>query len=87
MERLPEITGKELREQMMGTFEKLMNDVAAATNAARTGRLLDDMDVSVNDLCKQFHHDVFQKAVQEKINAAEAAFSPGGPGDGQASGK
>lgn len=85
MERLPDITAEQLIAATHERYLKLMADIAAAMNKARPGHMIDDPDREVNDLCKQFQSWLFETAGQTKTDAAEAAFSPGGPRDGQAS--
>jgi hypothetical protein len=87
MERLPDITGQQLDAKLGERLKKLTAEIAAVMNTARVGRLLDDTDEKVNELCKAFQKEVYEVATQAKIDAAEAAFSPGGPKDPEAGGK
>ncbi len=83
MERLQDITGQQLKPGFLELAERLSVDVAAVMNTARVGRLIDDTDEGVDELCKQFQKKVYEMATQAKIDAAEAAFSPDGPSDRQ----
>jgi hypothetical protein len=53
--------------------------VADAVNQAPTGQVLNHSEEPVRDLLGDFRQRVYQTAVQLRIDAAEAAFSPGRP--------
>ena len=82
MDRLPELSADGLMERTRDQFERLMRDVAAAVNVAREGRVINDSEEQVRDLLGEFRREVYQTALQMRVDAAEAAFSPGGPTDG-----
>lgn len=70
----------ELQEQLDRCLEK----VVAGVNAAAPGRLLADTEEIARDALREFAQSAYQKALQRKIDAAEAAFPPsGGPRDGK----
>lgn len=79
MDRLPELSAEQLIERTREQFEQLMRDVAAAVNAAPAGRVINGSEEQVRDLLGEFRRGVYQTAVQMRVDAAEAAFSPGGP--------
>jgi hypothetical protein len=81
MDRLPELSADGLLERTRGEFERLMREVAAAVNAAPEGRVISGSEEQVRDLLGEFRRAVYQTALQMRVDAAEAAFSPGGPGD------
>jgi hypothetical protein len=81
MDRLPELSAEQLIERTRGEFEQLMREVAAAVNAAPVGRVIRDSEEPVRDLLGEFRRRVYQTALQMRVDAAEAAFSPGGPPD------
>ena len=85
MERLPELSAEQLIEQTREAFEQMMRQVAAAVNAAPEGRVIRDSEEPVRDLLGAFRQQVYQTALQGRVDAAEAAFSPGGPPDGAVS--
>ena len=82
MERLPAMSANELIERTRERFEQLMRQVAAAVNAAPEGRVIRDSEEQVRDLLGEFRQTVYEAALQMRVDAAEAAFSPGGPSDG-----
>jgi len=81
MDRLPELSANELIERTRGEFEQLMREVTAAVNAAPDGQVINRSEEPVRDLLGEFRRSVYQRALQMRVDAAEAAFSPGGPAD------
>ena len=81
MDRLPELSSDELMARTRGQFEQLMREVAVAVNGAPEGRVINGSEEQVRDLLGEFRRVVYQTALQMRVDAAEAAFSPGGPGD------
>ena len=79
MERLPKLAAQELVDRMRGEFERLMTQVAQAVNDAPQGRVIVGSEEQVRDLLGEFRRLTFQTALQMRVDAAEAAFSPGGP--------
>jgi alkanesulfonate monooxygenase SsuD/methylene tetrahydromethanopterin reductase-like flavin-dependent oxidoreductase (luciferase family) len=79
MERLPKLVAQELVDRMRGEFEQLMTQVAQAVNDAPQGRVIVGSEEQVRDLLGEFRRLTFQTALQMRVDAAEAAFSPGGP--------
>jgi len=82
MDRLPELSAEGLIERTRGEFERLMREVAAAVNAAPEGRVINGSEEQVRDLLGEFRRGVYQTVLQMRVDAAEAAFSPGGPING-----
>lgn len=72
---------------MRGELEKVMREVAQAVNAAPDGQWIEGGECQVREAMGRLRERVFQEALQMRLNAAEAAFSPSAQrGDGQASG-
>jgi hypothetical protein len=78
MERLPKLATHELVDRMRCDFEQLMAQVAQAVNDAAEGRVIVESEEKVRDLLGEFRRLTFEKALQLRVDAAEAAFSPGG---------
>ena len=78
MDRLPKLSPPQLVERMRGEFERLMNGVAQAVNDAPQGRVIVDSEEKVRDLLGEFRRLTYETALQMRVDAAEAAFSPGG---------
>lgn len=74
--RLPSIDAEKLKELLQNEFEQCIADVTQAVNDGRAGSVIDDSEEPVRQAMGVFRQQVFEKAIQMKINAAEAAFSP-----------
>lgn len=74
--KLPEIKAKKLEELLKKDIEKCIAEVTEAVNTARTGSVIDDSEESVRIATGKLRQKIFQKALQMKTDAAEAAFSP-----------
>jgi len=72
---------------MRGEFEQLMTQVAQAVNDAPQGRVIVGSEEQVRDLLGEFRRLTFQTALQMRVDAAEAAFSPGGQDNPPAHGR
>jgi hypothetical protein len=84
MDELPHVSAEKLKVFLHGQVDVLAEQVMAAMNAAKPGRLIADTEEQVRDLGKEFIRAAFEAAVQQKVIAAEAAFSPSARrGDGQ----
>jgi hypothetical protein len=81
MERLLKMSVPAYVEAMRAEFERVMKQVAEAVNEAPAGRVIDASEERVRDLLGDFRAKAYQTALQMRVNAAEAAFSPGGPND------
>jgi hypothetical protein len=84
MDRLPKFAAQQLAERMRGEFEGMMMQVAQAVNEAAEGRVIVDSEEKVRDLLGEFRRCTYQTALQMRVDAAEAAFSPGGPSEWKA---
>lgn len=79
-------------ENLVGALEQEMQQylesVMQAVNEAPDGAWIAGSEESVRDLSADFRRRVFQRAVQMRVDAAEAAFPPSAqPGNGQAFGE
>ena len=81
MEPLPPITSEALIAALRDHFEQLCRAVTDAVNQAPTGHVLNHSEETVRNRLADFRQAVYQTALQSKIDAAEAAFSPSGPTD------
>ena len=69
-------------------MQQYLQSVMESVNNAPDGEWLAASEEQVRDLSADFRRRVFERAVQTRVDAAEAAFSPSAqPGDGQASGE
>lgn len=76
MEPLPPVTPEALVAALREQFEQLCQGIVAAVNRAPTGQVIRHSEEPVRDLLADFRLQAFQTALQLKIDAAEAAFSP-----------
>ena len=79
MDPLPPLSPDALIAALREQFEHLCRDVTDAVNRAPTGHVLSHSEGPVRDLLGDFRQKVYQAALQLRVNAAEAAFSPSGP--------
>lgn len=86
MDRLPKFEAEQLIERMRVEFEQLMKQVAQAVNDAPPGRVIVESEEQVRDLLGEFRRSTYQAALQLRVDAAEAAFSPGGQDNQQTQG-
>jgi hypothetical protein len=72
-----------MREQT----DQMLSEVMAAVNQAPDGAWISASETEVRDLLGEYRRSVYEKALQMKTDAAEGAFSPGGPAERQAAGE
>ena len=75
------ISPAQLRKALGPEYEELVEDVVKAVNQAPDGAVIAGSEYQVRDLLARFRQTVYQKAVQMRADAAESAFSPGGPSE------
>jgi hypothetical protein len=73
---LPKLDRNAYEEQMRAEFERTLRDVADAVDNAPQGRVIRDSEEKARDALDRFRKVAYEKAVQMKVNAAEAAFPP-----------
>ena len=74
--KLPQIEAEQLQELLKDDIEKCIAEVTEAVNTARAGSVIDDSEEPMRISTGQLRQKIFEKALQMKIDAAEAAFSP-----------
>jgi len=80
---LPKLDREKLKAQVLAEFERVVEEVADAVDDAPAGRVIRDSEEKARDALDRFRQSVYEKALQGKISAAEAAFPPSGErGDG-----
>ncbi len=81
----PQMDREAFKRQMRAELEILMEGVADAVDDAPAGRIIRDSEEKVRDLFAEFRGKAYEQAMQLKVDAAEAAFSPSQQSDdGQA---
>ena len=73
---LPRLDRKAYEEQMRAEFERALREVADAVDGAPQGRVIRDSEEKSRDALDRFRQVAYEKAIQMKVNAAEAAFPP-----------
>ena len=76
MDPLPPLSPEALLEALRGRFEELCKGIADAVNQAPQGQVINHSEEKVRDLFAELRRQAFQTALQMKVDAAEAAFSP-----------
>jgi len=74
--QVPGIDRQELEKLLKDDFERCLAEVVEAIDTARIGAIIDDSEEPVRMATSRLRQMIFQKAVQMKTDAAEAAFSP-----------
>ena len=70
--------------KMRETMETKLRQVARAVNAAPDGAWINGSEMEVRDIFGELRRAAFEMALQMRVDAAQAAFSPGGPGKREA---
>ena len=83
MDSVPVMSVEAYVERMRGITEELLRGVATAVNEAPNGAWINGSEMAVRDLLGDFRRKAYETALQMRIDAAQAAFSPGGCKDGQ----
>jgi hypothetical protein len=78
MEALPKLDREALRKRMLAEFERTLTEVADAVDGAQAGRLIRDSEEPARVALDRFRQVMYETAMQAKVDAAEAAFSPSG---------
>ncbi len=76
MDAASKICPKQFSEALRVEMEMFLESVMQAVNEAPDGEWISGSEEQVRELCAAFRQRVFQEAVQQRIDAAEAAFPP-----------
>lgn len=82
-----QVAVEEFARRMGPKMEQAMLKVMSAVNAAPDGAWINASEVPVWDVFAELRSEAFEMALQMRLDAAEGAFSPGGPGERPADGK
>jgi hypothetical protein len=75
---LPKVDRAALRAQLLAEFERTVEEVVDAVDQAPAGRIIRDSEEPARVALDRFRSKVYEAALQAKVEAAEAAFSPSG---------
>ncbi len=81
MDAASKVSPKQLAETLRPAVESFLESVMDAVNEAPDGEWIGGSEEQVRNLAAEFRERVFQEAVQQRIDAAEAAFSPSAGND------
>ena len=81
MDATPRVSPEQFAESMRQEMEQYLKEVMEAVNDAPDGEWLAGSEERVRDLSAEMRRQVFEKAVQQRVDAAEAAFPPSAPSD------
>jgi len=81
MDATPRVLPEQFAESMRQEMEQYLKEVMEAVNDAPDGEWLAGSEERVRDLSAEMRRQVFEKAVQQRVDAAEAAFPPSAPSD------
>jgi hypothetical protein len=81
METSPRVPPQQFAESMKQEFEEFAKQVMDAVNAAPDGQWIAGSEEQVRNLCAEMRQKVFERAMQKRVDAAEAAFPPSAPSD------
>jgi hypothetical protein len=76
---LPNLDREALRETLRAEFERTLEQVADAVDKAAVGRVIRDSEEPARDALDHLRQVVFERAIQLKVDAAQAAFPPSEP--------
>jgi hypothetical protein len=66
---------EELKEALAGDFDRLVEEVVQAMNAAKAGRIIADTEEPVRDAIGQFRERAYAQAIR-LLQVKQEAFSP-----------
>ena len=81
MESSPRVPPQQFAESMKQEFEEFAKQVMEAVNDAPDGQWIAGSEEQVRGLCAEMRQRVFERAMQQRVDAAEAAFPPSAPSD------
>ena len=76
MDAAPKVSPKQFSEGLRSEMEMFLESVMESVNEAADGEWIAGSEEQVRNLAAEFRERVFQEAVQQRIDAAEAAFPP-----------
>jgi hypothetical protein len=82
---LPKVDRAMLLKELLIEAERTVNEVADAVDSAPAGRVIRDSEEPARNALDRFRQIVYERVLQAKVAAAEAAFPPSAQrGDGPA---
>ena len=76
MDEVPSISAAQLKALLHEKVDDVAERIVAAVNAAAPGRLIADSEEPVRQAMAELTKAAYEAALQQRVDAAEAAFSP-----------
>ena len=76
MDSLPKLDRDAYREALRLELERVVQEVADAVDNAPVGKIIRGSEEKARDALDRFRQAAYEKALQLKVDAAEAAFPP-----------
>jgi hypothetical protein len=76
METSPRVLPQQFADSMKLEFEEFAQEVMEAVNDAPDGQWIAESEEQVRALCGKMRRKIFERALQKRVDAAEAAFPP-----------
>ncbi len=87
MSQSPKVSPEQFAQSMRDEMDRFAKQVMEAVNQAPDGEWIAGSEEKVRDITAAMRRSLFERAVQERTDAAEAAFPPSArPDDGKAAG-
>jgi hypothetical protein len=84
----PKVPPQAFAESMRGEMEQYVQQVMEAVNDAPDGAWIAGSEEQVREITAEMRRLIFERAVQQRVDAAEAAFPPSARSDdGKATGR
>jgi hypothetical protein len=77
----PRVPPQEFADSMKQEMEQYLKEVMEAVNNAVDGEWISGSEEQVRDIAAEMRQRIFERAVQKRVDAAEAAFPPSARSD------
>ena len=77
----PRVPPEQFVEAMREEVDEFLKQIVEAVNEAPDGEWISGSEEQVRDLTGAMRQRIFERAVQKRVDAAEAAFPPSAPSD------
>jgi hypothetical protein len=81
MSQSPQVSPEQFVETMRAEVDQYLKQVMEAVNEAPDGAWISGSEEQVRDIAAAMRERIFEQAVQQRVDAAEAAFPPSAPSD------
>ena len=76
MSQSPQVSPEQFAESMREEVDQYLKQVMEAVNQAPDGEWISGSEEKVRDIAAAMRQHIYERAVQKRIDAAEAAFPP-----------